>query len=381
MGSAKHPRGGSTFWKALRCDRGSPIPRSALRHWVSGSCRPRIGTLLRMCYSLRVPLTALLDNTDPPEAAPLRDERAIRRWRCEERVRIALDQALTENPPPSLTQVARRLNYLSTDRLYEVDPSSCRKLVKKRHYLPEAHSWRRAGAQRICDRARINKLLENSLAQEHPTSAYHIAIGLGYSGGGSIWQEFPDLCRAIGKKIASNKRRQLGSTQQALRAALEESPAPSLEQVRKRLGYETPTTLRNYFPELCRALICRRARDRAEKKDKVRRTLEVALAEEPPPTIRAVSQRLGLSKGRLYSLHPELIRAIADRHRARQHHAMKERGEITRREVFQIVADLHRQGERPAHAMVLAALSANAIKEWHTVGELIKEARRALSIR
>jgi hypothetical protein len=86
-------------------------PRGALRHWVSGRCRPRIGNLLRMCYSLCVPLTAFLDETEPPELAQLR---------CEERVRKALDQALTEDPPPSLTDVARRLDYTRTERLIKL---------------------------------------------------------------------------------------------------------------------------------------------------------------------------------------------------------------------------------------------------------------------
>jgi hypothetical protein len=203
----------------------------------------------------------------------------------------------------------------------------------------------------------MKDLLENSLAQEHPTSAYQIAISLRYSGGGSIWQKFPDLCRAIGKKIASNKRRQLDSAQQMLRAAIEENPSPSLEQVRKRLGYETTTILRNHFPELCRALVARGASDRADRKNKVRATLEAILSEEPPPTIPAVCQRLGLSESRLYNLHPELIRAIAARHRARRDQSMKDRREFTRTEVFQIVADLHRKGERPAQARVQGRLT------------------------
>jgi hypothetical protein len=356
-------------------------PRSALRHWVSGRCRPRIGTLLRMCYSLCIALTAFLDETEPPEVAQLRDERAIRRWRCEDRVRLALDQALTEDPPPSLTDVARRLNYKTTDRLYKVDPSRCRRLVKKRRHLPDAYWWRRPGAQPICNEGRIKDLLENSLAQEQPTSAYHIAISLGYSNGGSIWQKSPDLCRAIGKKIASNKRRQLDSAQQVLRAPIEENPSPSLEQVRKRLGYETTTTLRNYFPELCRALVARRASDRGDQKNKVRGTLEAALSEEPPPTIPVVCQRLGLSESWLYNLPPELIRAIAARHRVRRDQSMKDRRELTFTEVFQIVADLHLKGERPAQARVQGALSANAVKNWGTIGKFMKEAKRQLGIR
>jgi transcriptional regulator with XRE-family HTH domain len=354
--------------------------RNALRGWVSGKHRPRLGTLLQMCYRLRVPVTVFLDNAEPLEIVHLRDDRAIQRSRCKERVRTALDQALAEEPPPSLTAVARRLNYTTPERLYEIDPSRCRRLLAKRRHCPDAFWWRRPGAQPICDSRRIKELLQNSLAQEHPTSAYHIAISLGFSGGGAIWRKFPDLCRAIGKKIALNKRTQLDNTGQALRATLEENPAPSLERVCKRLGYESTTALRNYFPELCRALVARRACDRAGRKDQMRSALEAILSEEPPPTVPAVCKRNGLSESWLYNLHPDLIRAIAERHRTRRDQSMKDRRELSRTEVFQIVADLHRGGERPSHARVQAALSANAVRDWATISRFLKEAKRELGI-
>lgn len=356
-------------------------PRSALRGWISGQHRPRIGTLLRMCYHLRVPVTALFDATEPVEVAHLRDDRATRRLHCEDKVRIALVQALDEEPPPSLTEVARRLNYTTPERLYEIDRGRCRRIVTRRRQSPDAFWWRRSGARPICDEARIKELLENSLAQKHPTSAFHIAISLGYSGAGCIWRKFPDLCRAIGAKIASNKTIQLDNTRQALRAALEEEPPPSLEHISKRLGFGSPTPLRNYFPDLYRALVARRANYQANRKDKMRTALEAILTEEPPPTILAVCDRLGLSESWLYNLYPELIRAIAARHRARRDQSMKDRRQLSRIEVFQIVSDLESKGERPARALVQVRLSANAVKDWGTVSRFLKEAKRELGIR
>jgi AraC-like DNA-binding protein len=356
-------------------------PRSALRGWISGKHRPQIGTFLRMCYHLRAPVTAFLDNAQPPEVVHLRDDRAIQRSRCEERVRMALDQALAEEPPPSLTEVARRLNYTTPERLYEIDRGRCRKLSAKRRKCPDAYWWRRRGARPICDDIRIKELLENSLAQEHPTSAFHIATSLGYSGAGYIWRKFPVLCRAIGEKIALNKTMQLGNTRQALRTALEEEPPPSLDQISKRLGFGSPTPLRNYFPDLYQALVARRANYQANRRDEIRSALEAILSEEQPPTIPAVCKRVGLSESWLYSLYPDLIRAIAARHRIRRDRLMKDRREGSRKEVFQIVADLHRQGERPSQALVQARLSANAVKDWGTISGLLKEAKRRLNIR
>jgi hypothetical protein len=356
-------------------------PRSALRGWISGQHRPRIGTLLRMCYHLRVPVTAIFDATEPVEVAHLRDDRASRRLHCEDKVRIALDNALEEDPTPSLTEVARRLNYTTPARLYEIDRGRCGRILVRRRQSPDAFWWRGSGARPICDEARIKELLENSLGQEHPTSAFHIAISLGYSGAGRIWHKFPDLCRAIGAKIASNKTIQLDNSRQALRAALEEEPPPGLEQIRKRLGFGSPTPLRNYFPDLYQALVDRRANYQANRRDKMRIALEAILSEEPPPTILAVCERLGLSESWLYNLCPDLIRAIAARHRIRRDQSMKDRRERSRVEIFQIVADLHRQGERPSQALLRARLSTNAIKDWGMISRLLEEAKRELGVR
>lgn len=268
-------------------------PRSALRGWISDKHRPRIGTFLRMCYRLRVPVTAFLGNAQAPEVVHLRDDRAIQRSRCEDRVRLALDQALAEEPPPSLAELARRLNYTTAERLYKIDRGRCRKLLAKRRESPDAFWWRRPGARHICDAARIREILEKSLAQEQPTSAFHIAIGLGYSGAGSIWNKFPDLCRAIGEKIALNRTMQLSSIRQALRAVLEEDPPPSLEQISKRLGFGSPTPLRNHFPDLYSALIDRRTKYQANRRDKIRSALEAILSEEPRPQSLPSARGLG----------------------------------------------------------------------------------------
>jgi AraC-like DNA-binding protein len=326
-------------------------------------------------------VTTLFDATEPVEVAHLRDDRATRRLHCEDKVRIALYQALDEEPPPSLTEVARRLNYMTPERLYEIDKDRCRKIVAKHRKCPDAYWWRRRGARPICDDARIKELLENSLAQDHPTSAFHIATSLGYSGAGYIWRKFPILCRAIGKKIGLNKTIQLGNTRQALRAALEEEAPSSLGQISKRLGFGSPTPLRTYFPDLYHALVARRANYQANRRGKMRSALEAILSQEPPPTIPAVCNRLELSESWLYSLYPDLIRAIAAKHRLWRDQSMKDRRERSRVEIFQIVADLHRQGERPSQALLRARLSTNAIKDWGMISRLLKEAKRKLGVR
>ena len=78
--------------------------RGALRYWVSGTHRPEIGALLRMCHAIGVPVIQLLG--DPASTSldilPLRNDRGIQLRRHGDEVRIAMDRALTEDPPPSV---------------------------------------------------------------------------------------------------------------------------------------------------------------------------------------------------------------------------------------------------------------------------------------
>jgi len=84
----------------------------------------------------------------------------------------------------------------------------------------------------------------------------HIAQSLGYVNGGPFRLEFPELCRAIGKKQAALKRGRLRDAERVLRVALEEDPPPSATELSKRLEYASPNVLRHNFPELYATLLC-----------------------------------------------------------------------------------------------------------------------------
>ena len=53
------------------------------------------------------------------------------------------------------------------------------------------------------------RVLEDSLARECPVSVSEIAAQNGYANAGCIRLEFPDLCRAIGQKIAQRGKVEL----------------------------------------------------------------------------------------------------------------------------------------------------------------------------
>lgn len=102
-----------------------------------------------------------------------------------------------------------------------------------------------------------------------------------------------------------------------LRAALQESPPPSMEEVARRMGYYQPR-IRYNFPELC-AQIVARYREQLKSKHphplKVRRVFRVALTEFPPPSLQSVLRRLGCKDTGYYYYHNyrELCLAVAER--------------------------------------------------------------------
>jgi transcriptional regulator with XRE-family HTH domain len=112
------------------------MPQGLVSHWVNGRKLPQLEMLLHICSVVDLSLEALLLH-DPGSLRPrLRaaDEPPLYELRskwthvrvCMEQVRQALEKILaaTDDPPPTLTQVAGRLG-LGTPVLYKCYPEAC----------------------------------------------------------------------------------------------------------------------------------------------------------------------------------------------------------------------------------------------------------------
>lgn len=99
--------------------------------------------------------------------------------------------------------------------------------------------------------------MEQSLQSNRPTSVHQVAASLGYSNDGYFHQKYPELCRAIGEKIALAKQTEPDKIRRTLEDALHEHPAPTLTKLSRRLGYSSPNVLRAHEPDLCEQLSAR----------------------------------------------------------------------------------------------------------------------------
>jgi AraC-like DNA-binding protein len=363
-------------------------PHSILQNWLQGATVPRLESLLRTSRFLNVPASTLFSPSGPTSmniaaaraAMALTGNRGVSPSRHADEIRQALLAELSETVPRSLSEVARGLGYTNTERLYQADRKLCHEIAAKYRQSGRSHWWKKPGAPRICETDRLKEILERSLKLTEPISVHRIAIELGYSNDGYIQKKFPQLCQAVGKKIARVKRARPYAIQQALRDALHEDPAPTLTELSLRLGYSSSTVLRAHEPDLCDQLRARRAahilRCRADLESKA----TAALSENPAPSVQDVCKRLGLTLFVMSKHFPALRRAIAERHRQWTSSTTAQRRENLFLDIASIASELHIRGTYPSVKDIVACLPPGSCREWTSITLAIRQAHQALGI-
>ena len=363
-------------------------PPSILRNWLDGTTVPTLENLLRTCRFLNVPIASLVASSGPSPANVNAAKDAIARAGsrgvslCQKKSKIkqALEKALHDAVPRSLADVARRMGYADTERLYQADRDLCHKIAARYRRSGQSHWWKRPGAARICETLRIRELLEQSLKSAEPLSVHRIAADLGYSNDAYIRLKFPELCGAISKRISQARQTRLESMRQALEGALNESPAPTLVELSRRLGYSTSTVLRAHEPDLC-DLLARRHRNNVRKyRSDLKRAAKAALNETPIPSVRDLCTRLGVTVWFMGKYFPSVRHMIAEKRRR----VFSENTKLRREKLFQdtctIAAELQRRGEYPSVNRIREKLPEGSCTEWKTLSLATHAARQALGI-
>jgi len=364
------------------------ISRPGLMYMWKGRGLPEVGTLLRICHHLNIPLMAFLVN-DPSAAAVywerakevvLKNHRRIPLSRTREQVLVALEAAVHEQPSPSLSDIARRLNFKGVQWLRHAYPVFSKQIVLNYRKSGRSHWWRKPGAVRICERAEIRDLLERSLAEEHSISPGAIAVSIGYANEGCIQNRFPELCRAIREKIRQERKARINAMQIALNNALNDDPPPPLNKLARRLGYASSSVLRIYFSTLCDKILARRRLHRKLQLLELKRNLEAALLEWPAPCVAGVSRRLNMRPHVLYKTCPHEYSSIRSRYVRTSREIRERRQQQLRQEVHQVVEKLHREGKFPSTGRVSTLLSKTTLNHWPAIRAAVKAARQELRL-
>jgi AraC-like DNA-binding protein len=223
-----------------------------------------------------------------------------------------LNQMLTQNelPAPSLREVASRLG-VQAYVLKKACPDMCAEIL------------RRAQAERQAAKQRRKAFLDQVLARSNgPAPALPQVAKILNTTDVGLQEQFPEESALIVQRYQTYKAAEKQAWQDALQAALtaDQTPPPTLAEVAQQLGHGHSMKLRFHFPHLCQQLQHRRQAYLADRRHELQAQLEAMLAESqaaPPPTLMQAARRLGCDESTLKHFFPTQVQALMAR---RQHH-------------------------------------------------------------
>ena len=136
-------------------------------------------------------------------------------------------------------------------------------------------------------------------------------------------------------------------------SALQEYPPASLLDIKKRLQIKSCAIFYKYFPELSSEISLRHKTHIQQlkelKRNKIRNDLllELDCDEYPPPSLKEVGRRIGVSLSTLYNYNRDLCHKISEKYTIYSHECCLKNEEKIRQEVRCAVFELHAKGIKP----------------------------------
>jgi hypothetical protein len=146
------------------------------------------------------------------------------------------------------------------------------------------------------------------------------------------------------------------------------------------LDYSTSTVLRAHEPDLC-DLLARRHRDKVRKyRSDLKRAAKAAINETPIPSVRDLCKRLGVTVWFMGKYFPSVRHMIAEKRRRVATESTKHRREKLLQDTYHIAAELQRRGEYPSINRIREELPEGSCTEWKALSLATYAARQALRI-
>lgn len=164
--------------------------------------------------------------------------------------------------------------------------------------------------------------------------------------------------------------------ERALRNALNYEPPPSLDELRKRLGYSCSTVLKNHFPLLYEEVMTRRRLHRRQKILELTNALQSALSDVPARSLVSLCKTLNTPEHILEKLCPRECASIRARYRHARADTSARRKEQLQQEVRQIIQNMQGEGTYPTIKQVRIMLSQR--NHWADVSTVVARVRKEL---
>jgi len=183
------------------------VDKETVRVWLKGKKLPQLNSLLQICYCSGTSLLNFMTEEvivadiaritkcfDRQLQCPSTTPRSGSQFNGEQ-VRHALEAALNEYPPPSLTEVVRRHGYRSYTTLYKYFPDICRAISA------QYADYKKTNRLEKMQRALLSVLETNEYP---PLSMKKVAQRLAINQR-KLYTHFPKLCRAISEKYSTHR--------------------------------------------------------------------------------------------------------------------------------------------------------------------------------
>lgn len=293
-----------------------------------------------------------------------------------------LDLALTQNPPPSLHTIAKKLRVQSKS-LYLNYSDICKKITARhvefygREYSICYKNWPKI--------AFVREILTSELKKAKPKPLIQIATENGFSDHRAIKRLAPDLYEKVKEKRkllhtdeSENEAKRIYGF---IKKALSETSPPSLKEIVHQAGFNNDCKLKRLFPKECKEIVERYACYRKTRDLILKDKLLEALRENPPPTNVELSNRLGYRDSNyIHFKFPEVCHQITERHRKYAIQCKEEREEEFRSQIKSIVIDLHKQGLHPSEGRVKPRLANPSSRSWWLFKKYLDEIKDELGI-
>jgi TniQ len=279
-------------------------------HWLSANGRIRLDLLIGVFTQLGLSplgfLTEPLANKDFEHGQDLigRNTSHIKKRRAQVRLDEQLARALHAEPPVSLHEVAAQLGDSSATSLRRRNPDICDRISDR--YRKATTRPPTSPLSAVPSNGVIRRALCRALAQKPRVPLKTVACNLGFRNVVSLYNRFPDLCRAFAVANKEEKAEHLAPMRAAIESALTESPPPTVRGLAASLGC-TEGVLKYRFPEL-RAALLKRLPERKRFLDT--QLLDLIQRAAIPPSMGAVAKRAGRSRVYLRALQPDLFKQL-----------------------------------------------------------------------
>jgi hypothetical protein len=357
------------------------------RGWISGQVKPTLEHLCRLSYEVRLPLVWLFEGVPIEWRAPARVGIALQESGLERQsepriepveLQKVLTAALIENPPPTVAEIARCLKFRCTQTLVSRAPDLCKRIAARRR----DSGLRRAVTKFLFGRSRrgeLEAILRDELALQDPPSLNEIAAYLGYKSSGGIRERFPQLCVAIVAKRRQRAQCKREIMRRALENARAQTPPPSLKKIARQLGYAAEISIVKIFPEMCGRYKEWRKTWARQHRSRLRLSIRDWMKTETSPSIASACHHFGFTPAYLQVRFPsenaELVRMFAEQARRDREASTAAQKE----EVYGIVKNLLQKNLYPSLSRVQASLNSKTKRSYLLLRPAIEDALARLS--